>query len=392
MQKKIIQGVTSYFTVVFIRDQVEFIRQHGYDVKVVCNEDFDSPHEGLEVFHIPFEREISLIRDLKALFQLTVHLRKESPDIIHFSTPKAGLLGMIAGFLTRIDTRIYMIRGLRLETAGGLKKRILHLSEKIACGFSTHVMVISDSMEQEVLRMKLTGREKIVRIGRGSSNGIDLEKFDPGEIDPQRLRGLKTGLGIRDGDFVLGYAGRLTADKGIYELIAAFRELSAGHPDLKLLLVGDFEEGDPVDGRTKATINSHPGVIHRPYTSGMDYYFSLMDLFILPTFREGFSNVSIEAQSMNVPVVTFDSTGAGDTVAHGRTGLITKSRDSRGLVEAIGELMTDDGKRKGMAQVSRSFIAENFDRKMMQQMLLEFYDSLAEGDENAEKIQDVQGA
>src|SRR5690625_3238179 len=121
---KIVQGVTSYLTVVFIKDQVEFIRDNGFDVKVVCNQDFDSPYEGLEVEHIPFEREISPVKDLKALIQLKKYLKREAPDIIHFSTPKAGLLGMTAGFLTRIRTRIYMIRGLRLETATGLKKQI----------------------------------------------------------------------------------------------------------------------------------------------------------------------------------------------------------------------------------------------------------------------------
>src|SRR5699024_3281169 len=133
-------------------------------------------------------------------------------------------------------------------------------------------------------------------------------------------------------------------------------------------------------------IHQHPNIIYVPYTDGMDYYYRLMDLFILPTYREGFSNVSIEAQSMGVPVVTFDSTGASDTVEHGKTGLITESKSAEGLIKAIDELMTNDTKRKEMASVARAFIAENFDRNLMHQELLDFYDSIGkQGDENAEK-------
>lgn len=378
-------------TVVFIKDQVEFIRDNGFDVKVVCNQDFDSPYEGLEVEHIPFEREISPVKDLKTFIQLKKYLKREAPDIIHFSTPKAGLLGMTAGFLTRIRRRIYMIRGLRLETATGFKKLILLATEKMACAFSTHVMVISDSMENEVIRMNLTRKSKIVRIGRGSSSGIDLGRFDPSNIDGNHLNELQEKLEIHDEDFIIGYAGRLTKDKGIDLLIESFQMLYKMNSDLKLLLIGNFESSDSLKQENTDIIHQHPNIIYVPYTDGMDYYYSLMDLFILPTYREGFSNVSIEAQGMGVPVVTFDSTGASDTVEHGKTGLITESRSVDGLVKAIDELMKNDRKREEMARVSRGFIAENFDRNLIHQKLLNFYDGIRkQGDENAEKDQNIQ--
>ncbi len=389
---KIIQGVTSYLTVVFIRDQVEFIRENGYDVEVLCNKDFDSPHEGLEVTHIPFEREISIVKDLSALYKLMGHLKKKKPDLINFSTPKAGLLGMIAGAMSGVDKRIYMIRGLRLETATGFKKIVLYLTEKLSCTFSTHIMVISDSMEREVIRLKIANPDKIVRIGRGSSNGIDLDKFNPENIDAKRLRSLKDELKVKDDDLIIGYAGRLTKDKGINELIEAFESLSFDHERIKLLLIGDFEEGDPLEPENVRKVYECENIIYRPYTAGLDYYYSLMGLFALPTYREGFSNVSIEAQSMGVPVVTFDSTGASDTVEDGVTGLVTTSNDVQGLVEALNYLITHEEKRTEMSKVSRKFVADNFDRRMMQQQLLEFYDRMGEqGDENAEKTQDYQG-
>lgn len=391
MKKKIVQGVTSSLSVLFIKDQVDFIRKNGYELKVVCNNDFQSPHEGIDTEHIPFEREISFVKDVSALYKLIKYLNREKPDIIHFSTPKAGLLGMVAGFVNRIQTRIYMIRGLRMETTKGIKKMVLYMTERIACTFSTHVIVISDSMEREVLKMNIVRKDKIFRIGKGSSNGINLDKFNPENINNERLRNLKDKLQIQDKDFIIGYVGRLTKDKGINELVEAFEELSVIHSNIKLLLIGDFEVSDAIDEENIQKIHDYENIIYCEFTDGLDYYYCLMDLFALPTYREGFSNVSIEAQAMNVPVVTFNSTGARDTVDEGRTGLVTMGNDKNSLKKALNYLITDYEKRHEMSQVSRKFIVDNFDRKMMQQQLLEFYDSLREQEnQNVEKSQKLK--
>lgn len=386
MQRKIVQGVTSSLSALFIKDQVAFIEQNGYDVKVVCNDDFGKSNVELDVEHIPFEREIDVIKDISALRRLFVYLRRERPDIINFSTPKAGLLGMIAGFLNRTQTRIYVIRGLRLETAGGVKELVLYMTEKIACALSTHVMVISDSLEESVVRMKIVDRVKIVRIGKGSSDGIDLSKFDPGNIHPERLGRLKSDLNIAPGDFVIGYVGRLTRDKGINELISAFKKMSGKYEQLKLLMIGDFEESDPITGDNMKTLNSCDNIIHCSYTDGIEYYYRLMDVFALPTYREGFSNVSIEAQAMGVPVIAFDSTGARDTVNHTKTGLITATNDTEGLIEAMDHLMIEPRILKDMSASSREFVSSHFCREEMHNKLLNFYDSLGKRDDkNVEK-------
>ncbi|MCD2136466.1 glycosyltransferase family 4 protein [Salinicoccus halitifaciens] len=363
-------------SVMFLRDQVKLLEQNGYEVKIVCNNDFDKTYKDMELDHIPFEREINITKDVSALYKLFKYLRRESPDIIHFSTAKAGLLGMIAGFLSRVPTRIYSIWGLRLETTSGIKYRVLHTAERIACALSTHVVVISDSLEEEVVNNRIVKRDKVVRIGKGSNDGIDLEKFNPENIPSTQVETLKKELGIKPDDFVMGYIGRITKDKGSNELVEAFEALSADHPNLKLVIVGDFEESDAIKQENIDKIHENKNILLCGYTLDIHKYYRLMNLFVFPTYREGFGNVSIEAQAMGVPVVTFDVTGARDTLARGQTGIIIKNKSAAGLAEAIRHLIEHPEVLEKMAGASRKFITENFDKVYIQGELLKFYDSL----------------
>lgn len=384
MTRKIVQGVTSSLSVLFLRDQVNFLKKNGYEVKIVCNNDFENTYKDVEIDHIPFEREINIGKDLSALFKLIKYLRLESPDIINFSTAKAGLLGMIAGFLLRIKTRIYIIRGLRLETTSGLKQKVLYVTEKIACSLSTHVIVISESLGEEVINRKIVKRDKVMRIGKGSSNGIDLEKFNLERISDEQVVALRDELDIGFDDFVMGYIGRITKDKGCNELVESFEILSAVYPDLKLLIVGDFEESDSIKKENITKIYESDNIILCDYTLDIEKYYCLMDIFVFPTYREGFGNVSIEAQAMGVPVITFDVTGARDTFVSEQTGLIIKQKNTEGLTEGIRFLIEHPEITNEMSNGSRQFVAENFDRVLMQNELLRFYESL-DVEENAKK-------
>ncbi|MHC0552856.1 glycosyltransferase family 4 protein [Salinicoccus sp. CNSTN-B1] len=393
MQKKIVQGVTSSMSVLLIEDQVHFIERNGYSVKIVCNNDFDRLYRDLTMDFIPFEREIHVAKDIRALYELTRYLRREQPDIVNFSTPKAGLLGMVAGFLSGVKSRIYMQRGLRLETVTGVKKIILYTTEWLTCFFSTHVIVISDSLEEELIARKLLKKGKVVRIGGGSSNGTDMETFDPLALDSEKYGRLRHEVGIEEGDFIIGYAGRMTRDKGVDELVQAFESLSSGCAGIKLLLVGDFEAGDPITKSSRERIVEDEDIIHLPFTDDIAYYYRMMDIFAFPTFREGFGNVSVEAQAMGVPVVSFNSTGARDTLAHGATGLLTEERTSASLAEAIQYLFRHPEERLRMSAACRAFVAQRFDRKAMQSELLDFYDSLGEQSTiNAEKEARIPGS
>lgn len=390
MHRKIVQGVTTAFSVMLIRDQVKYVASHGFNIKVVCNNSGNQSYDGIPIKLIPFEREISPYKDAVSLYKLYRYLKVEKPEIINFGTPKAGLIGMIAGYLARVEQRIYIIRGLRLETVGGLKRTVLVLSEKVACKLSTHVMVISDSLEETLVGQRIVDPDKVVRIGRGSSNGIDLEKFNPAHLDQDKRNDLRIELDLKDEDIVIGYVGRITKDKGINELVLAFCRLAREHKNVKLLLIGEHEDGDPIAREHRETIVNHERIIHCAYTARPEYYYSLMDIFAFPTFREGFGNVSIEAQAMGVPVVTFNVTGARDTVLDGKTGLIADSTDETGLFESVDRLISHPLLRMRMAANARNFVVENFDRKVMQEALLDFYQLLGgESDDDGRLAQNL---
>lgn len=303
------------------------------------------------------------------------------PDIVIFSTPKAGLLGMVASYMNGTETRVYAQWGLRLETVKGLKKLILHTTERLTCMLSTHVIAISESLADEMVARRLVAREKLVRIGRGSVDGIDLDVFNPASLDQDLLEQRMETCGIESGEFVIGYIGRLTKDKGINELVEAFCELGGTYTHIRLLLVGDFEDGDPVHPRNRDIIMEDPRIIHEPYTTAPEYYYGMMDVFAFPTYREGFGTVSIEAQAMHVPVVTFDSTGARDTVLDGKTGLRVMTNDAEGLAEALKRMIEYPLMRRRMGTAAREFIEAYFDRRIIREHVLAFYNMLGEEDD-----------
>ncbi|MFC3420004.1 glycosyltransferase family 4 protein [Salinicoccus hispanicus] len=382
MQKKIIHGVTSSMSALFIHEQIHFIEKNGYQVEVVCNNMPERHYEGLKLTHIPFEREISIYRDVTTLYALYRYLKRKKPDIIVFSTPKAGLLGMIAGYLNGTETRIFAQWGLRLETVTGVKKLILQTTEKLTCLLSTHVVILSDSLEAEMVGRKLVDPKKVVRIGKGSVNGLDMERFNPRVIDQDRLARMKEELDIKPTDFIIGYMGRITRDKGTNELVEAFVKLSEKHEHVKLLLAGDIEAGDPIRPENKEMIETHERILLCAYTNEPEYYYGMMHVFAFPTYREGFGTVSIEAQAMLVPVIGFDSTGVRDTIVDDKTGLIVRSNDAEGLEKAIEDMVIHPEKREQMGRDARIFVKENFDRELIQQKVLDFYNTLGTaGDE-----------
>lgn len=373
---KIIQGVTSSLSLLLIADQAKFMKDNGYDIKLVCNNENDKVVDDLIIKNIPFEREINLKKDLYSLVLLYKYLKKERPYIINFSTPKAGLLGMVAGFLCGIKNRIYIQRGLRLETTSGIKKKILYYTEKIACSLSTHVMVISDSLETELLKQNLVNKDKVIRIGKGSSNGVDLKKYNPDNIDHDRIKILRDKLSLEKSDFVLGYVGRITKDKGIEEMTDAFRLLRREFANAKLLLIGNIENSNSISRTHEKILNNDENIIHVEHTNDLEYYYTIMDILVFPTHREGFGNVSVESQAMRTPVITVDSTGSKDTVKQGETGLIVERKNTTELYQAMKYTIEEPKVLEVYQKNSREFIEKNFDRKKIQLQLLDFYNQL----------------
>ena len=202
-------------------------------------------------------------------------------------------------------------------------------------------MCVSPSLRDRAVELRLVTREKAVVLAGGSSNGVEVERFAPSPPLLSEAEGLRSELGLAPGTQVIGFVGRFTRDKGLVELAEAFARVRERHPWAKLLLVGDYEDGDPVPEATRNLLQDHEHVIRTGWVHEVAPYFHLCDVVALPTYREGFPNIAVEAASAGKPVITTDATGARDAVVDGETGLMVRTGDAEALASALDRVLAD---------------------------------------------------
>ena len=375
-QPHIVLMVTAPQSTIFFRGQIARLRDAGFRVTFISSPGPQAAaieREGGEFIGVPMERDISIFNDVVSLWRLFQILRRIRPDLTNVGTPKAGLLGGIAAMMAGVPKRIYTLHGLRLETAAGFLRQVLKLMERLACGTATNVRCVSPSVLDRAVQLKLVSKDKAYVVGRGSSNGVDCELFSTTWQRVEEARQLREQLGIPVYAPVIGFVGRFTRDKGIAELYGAFIRLKAAFPDLRLLLVGDFEAGDPVDAAVRAGLEANPNVVFAGMVKDTPRYYAAMDVLALPTYREGFPNVPLEAQASSVPVVTTRVTGAADSVLDGITGLLVPAQDEAALAEALTELLGNRDRMRYMGRVARDWVEDRFRREAVWQALVEDY-------------------
>jgi glycosyltransferase involved in cell wall biosynthesis len=282
-------------------------------------------------------------------------MRRLRPDIVCTATSKASLLGLIAAWLARVPVRVYRLWGLRLETARGMKRQILALAEHICVACSHRVLSISESLRTAFISGGFVQAEKIYVVGNGSNNGIKTDWFTQTAEIKAAARNLRKQWGVPDDAPVVGFVGRFVRDKGIAELVDAFDKVLAVRPDAWLLLVGDYETGDPVPEQYVRRIAEHPRIIRPGFIQlpELGPYYGAMTVFAFPTHREGFGNVAVEASAADLPVVTFRATGAVDAVLDGITGAVVERGDVDALADAILRYLNDDQLRLQHGQAGR---------------------------------------
>jgi len=332
--------------------------------------------EGVQVVPVRMTRETAVLTDIRSLWTLTRILHRLHPTITNFGTPKAGLLGNIAAKITAVPCRIYMLHGFRLETAKGLKKRVLMMTERIACKSAHRVLCVSPSLRQRAVDLGLVAPDKAVVLASGTCNGVDVDRFLPTAESLRRAEELRDELNLPKGVPVIGFVGRFTRDKGIPELVEAYGELRAEHPELRMLLVGDFEDGDPVPETVQRKITLDAQIVRPGFVADTSPYYHLMDVLVLPTYREGFPGVSLEAQAAGKPVVTTTATGAIDSVQDGKTGLLVPVGDASALARAIGRLLADPAKREEMGRQGQEWVAREFAGDKIRAELVNEYQKL----------------
>lgn len=329
----------------------------------------------VSVVEVPLEREISLLRDGFALFRLFRLMRSLRPDLVNSGTPKAGLLGGLAAWLARVPCRIYTLRGLRLETTTGLKRLILTLAERTSCRCAQRVVCVSESLRKRCLELRLATANKVVVIA--SSNGVDAERFGPSNDNLQRARVLARELGIPCGVSVVGFVGRLTRDKGISELVSAF--VSLADPELRLLLVGDYEPGDPLPVQTRQTIETSAQIIKTGFVADPAPYYHLMTVVALPTYREGFPSVVLQAAAAGKPVLATVATGAVDAVVDGVTGILVPLRQAEALAKALHTLLRDRPLMERLGRNARDRVLRDFEPGRVWGQIVSVYQEMLEG-------------
>lgn len=360
-----------------MRGQLSYLRQAGFDVGVVTSPgpqlQVVKEREGVDVYAVPMEREISPFKDLLALWRLWRLIRRLKPALVNFSTPKAGLLGGVASLLAGVPCRIYTLRGLRLETVRGLKWQVLRICEKTA-SFSAHrIICISESLRQRGIENGLFPKKKACVLGKGSSNGVDLSRFT---LDAEKIKLVKElceGFSITEDVPVIGFVGRLTKDKGIVELIDAFGMVQSAIPDARLLLIGRFEEGDPVPCGTRERIENDPSIIRTGYIDDPVPYYYMMTVFAFPSYREGFPNVVLEAGAAGVPVVGARATGVVDAVVDGETGLLGPVGDAQVLADNLLRVLQDKNLAKRLGDAGRRRVEQHFSSEYVWKELEKFY-------------------
>jgi len=365
----------------FLRGQIRFMRDRGFDLRAIASpgdaHDWFRGEEGIETQQLAMSRSLTPVRDLVALLRLVAAFRRWRPDIVHAHTPKGGLLGMIAAFVTGVPVRIYHLRGLPLLTARGPRRAVLVIAERISCALAHRVISVSPSLRRAALDDGLCPPEKIVTLLGGSGNGVDAEvAFGPAPGDLQERESVRRRYGIPSDALVVGFVGRLVRDKGLAELSAAWATLRQRFPDAHLLLVGGAEPELALPPVVLRQLQADDRVHLTGAVAGVRALYTAMDVLTLPSYREGFPNVILEASAMALPVVTTTATGCVDAVAEGETGLTVPAGDSGALADAITRYLRDPALRATHGASGRARVQREFHRPAVWQALLEEYMTL----------------
>lgn len=333
--------------------------------------------ENVRTIAVEMTRTISPLKDLQSVWKLYRIFRKEKPLIVHTHTPKAGTVGMLAGWLAGVPYRLHTVAGLPLLLATGKKRKLLDFVEKMTYRWATMVYPNSNGLYDIILENRYTTKSKLKVLGKGSSNGIDTRFFDPALIPDSEKQELRASLGIQPDDFVYVFVGRVVKDKGINELIAAFDRIHQHHPNAKLILVGSFERNlDPLTPDTERIIDTNPGIIAVGQKKDVRPFFAVADVFTFPSYREGFPNVLMQSCAMGVASIATDINGCNEIVEDGFNGVIIPSQNQEKLYEQMLYLYEHPEIRKRIAQNSRPRIVENYEREYVQNEILKEYRSL----------------
>lgn len=317
-------------------------------------------------------RRMSPMKDLKSLWQIIRVFHREKPYMVHSMTPKAGLLCMLAAWMTRVPRRVHTFTGLVWPTSTGLKRKILMFTDWVTCACATHVIPEGQGVLND-LQQHITKKPMKV-LGYGNIKGVDMERVS------RRQEVMEKSAEIRmDNKYTFIFVGRIVGDKGINELVSAFTRLNEKYPDTRLLIVGNYEENlDPLKVETLCRIKENMAIeaVGPKYGDELLAYYAASDCFVFPSYREGFPNTVLEAGAMELPSIVTDINGSREIIEDGFNGIVIPSKDDAALYDAMEKIMTNRADAERMALNARPLIAERFEQGFVRQCLLDFYEEI----------------
>ena len=408
MQKKLIRITTVPISLdKLLEGQLSFMNKK-YQVIAVSSNALElekiGKKEGVAVYSIALTRKITPLKDLMALLKLYWYLKKEQPFIVHTHTPKAGTVGMIAAKLAGVPIRLHTVAGLPLLETTGFKRKILNIVEKITYSCATKVYPNSKGLKEIIIENNFTNSTKLKVLANGSSNGIDTSFFNPQLVTQIQKETLSKQLGIQQEDFVFVFIGRLVGDKGINELIAAFKYLQSKFPSreglgvckkdqnsklktgnlsearpndcktARLLLVGPLETDlDPLRKNTLQEIEKNPNIISVGFQQDVRPYFAISDCLVFPSYREGFPNVVMQAGAMGLPSIVSNINGCNEIIKEGENGWIIPVKDTAAILNTMENCLTNSEQFNKAKTNARQLIVDRYEQKLVWEAILEEY-------------------
>ncbi len=357
----------------FLGEQISYFSNKGTSIHIACRYDKKIDKYKLKwnfiFFNLKISRSISILSDINDIFRLCNYIKVNDIDVIVGHTPKGAFIAMIAGKISGIKKRIYIHHGLMYETKTGLKKCIFSFLDKITCLLSSSVICVSQSLKSILITQNITSIDKAKIIEYGTSNGIDfIHRFNKKLISSDEIKKIKLRYSIFGDCIVVGYIGRLARDKGLNELIYAWRILQAKYTNIKLFLCGPVDERDPLSLDVLDIVNNDKSIFNIGEIENTPLYYSIFDIFVLPSYREGFPTVVLEASAMSIPIITTKSTGCIDSIIENVTGIFSEI-EPHSLSEAIEFYLENPDIRKEHGSNGRNFVEKNFNQKKIWEIL-----------------------
>lgn len=375
MKKKLIRTSTIPASLeTLLKGQLQMLSKY-YNVLAVSSPGEEmkvlEKREGVRTIAIPMERRISLIKDFISLIRLIILFAKEKPDMVHSITPKAGLLSMLAAWITRVPVRMHTFTGLVFPTATGKMQKLLIMMDRLTCFCATHINPEGEGVKRDLVDNKITSKPLYI-IANGNVNGIDLEYFDR---TPEVME--KAWSYREEGIFTFCFVGRMVKDKGINELVRSFLRLYQENGRVRLLLVGPFEkELDPVLPEVEEQILHHLGICSVGFQGDVRPFLAASDALVFPSYREGFPNVVIQAGAMGLPAIVTDINGCNEIVLPEQNGVVIPPKNEQALYEAMKYFVTHPEDVEKMVANARPLIASRYEQQRVWDALLAEYKSI----------------